>query len=302
MKKLLAVVVFAVIIAGCVGQEDTITYGENIIIVKDEKVLPSPVTAGSSFDVSFIAQNVHETEDANNVLITLYDWGPAACKVTSVGGAGVGEETFYTLLSESRVPSGAERLVEIGAKAPSQAEIAGIRSRCDFKYNVMYDSFAVTTIDTSVISEARLKQLQKAGETVSFSPTQTIGAGPIQIKFEHAVSLPVREGDSLIFDVKVEDVGEGNYISIPVDTLEVTVPEEFIPVEEGCSIEFVGNVENGKRVYRNKEPLPLIRGSTSKYRCKFTAPSVLEERTFFITGRMDYTYVIYKEISVDIIP
>ena len=222
MKKLLATIVFAVLIAGCIGQTsgDVISYGENIMIVKSENVLPTPVSAGSSFDVNFIVQNVHETADAENAIVTLYDWGPAACKIETINGESVTQEAAYTLLSETRVPAGAERFIEIGAMAPSKAEIAGIASRCDFKYNVKYDATAITTTDTSVISESRLKSLQQAGETVTFTPTQTIGSGPIAIRFEHASSLPVKEGNELIFDVQVEDIGDGNYVTIPKDALK----------------------------------------------------------------------------------
>ncbi|MEM5804625.1 MAG: hypothetical protein QXU82_02135 [Candidatus Aenigmatarchaeota archaeon] len=303
MKRLLAIAVLAVFVCGCTGQGGTTDYGENIVVLKDKNVLPNPVSAGGSFDISFVAQNVHATEDAKNVMIRLYDWGPAACVVNAIGGQSVAKANSYMLLNESRLPSGSERFIEIGGKAPSKAEIGGIASRCDFKYTVSYDSFAITTTDTSVISQSRLSALQRSGQTPTFTPTQTIGAGPIAISFEHATSLPVREGDELVFDVKISDRGIGNYVKIPANTLQITVPEEFVATQDGCGVEFYdAGVSNGKRTYTNSIELPLVKGSTSNYRCKFIAPAVVEERSFFITGRMDYTYVINDGISVDIIP
>ena len=79
---------------------------------------------------------------------------------------------------------------------------------------------------------------------------------------------------------------------------------EYSPVPgDPCGSEFYEiTSEEGYLVYKNSKDLPLVKGKTSKYRCRFTAPTVLEERTFFITGTLEYTYIIDKEISVNINP
>jgi len=302
-KELLAIAVLAMFVAGCVGQKEDVNYGENIVILKDKNVLPPAVSAGGSFDITFTAQNVHQTEDAKNVMIKLYDWGPAACKIKSIGGLDIKSANSYLLLNESRLPSGAERFIQIGGQAPSKSEIAGIQSRCNFKYILNYDSFAITTIDTSIISQSRLSALQRSGKSPSFSPTLTTGTGPIKIIFEHANDLPARESDEMAFDLRVEDQGIGNYVKVPKNTLMVSVPEEFNTTPDGCGVEFNNmGAKDGKRTYVNNMELTVIKGKTSNYRCKFIAPPVVEERTFFITGRMDYTYVINDDVEVTITP
>ncbi len=204
-------------------------------------------------------------------------------KTTSVTG-----DTYMPLQTE---------LNEWQFTAPNNDNLGNMPGSCGIKYKITYDFTAKTQASVDVINADTLSRMQRAGQTPTANPTQSVGVGPIKVFFDFGASQPVRSGDILPIFVTVEDRGTGLLDSgdIVAGNLRFTIPSEFDEVS--CS-----KFSNSGGEWENSAAVPMIKKKSPQLRCSFKMPDVTDIKTFYIEARLDYTYKLDNEIKVSINP
>jgi hypothetical protein len=182
--------------------------------------------------------------------------------------------------------------------APLNGELGGLSTSCPIKFLIGYTFDAKSQIDVDVISSERLYEMQRAGQSVSFTPSLSVGRGPVKVYFSFGTSLPVRDSSVLPLFINIDDKGDGILRSISEGALSITMPSEF-----GVSCSGF-NCNNG--VCTNIDEIPMIKKSAPQMRCQLTSPSSEEinhlEKTFYISASLSYAYEITGETSVGVKP
>lgn len=322
MQKLglLFIVLSVVFIAGCVGGPFQSLFGQpgevheappDIINVQNENVVPTPpVLAGDEFTVSFEVNNVDDINSVSNVNVMLYDWG--LCNATklnqSEGGEWLrfaGEGSYKQALN--KLGPGQTKPLTMTLAAPTREQLANLPGRCPVKYKVTYDFTASSSTSAEVISATRLRELQSAGQSPTFTPTTDIGRGPIKIYMAPISALPARSGSTLYVSIQVQNKGTGTYLNIPKGELSLKAPDTW-KLTDACGGEFANDTgpSNGYQIYTNSQlrgiDLVGTEKQTFEIRCGFEMPTVPETKDYFLFANLPYSYDLIREIGVDIKP
>lgn len=181
--------------------------------------------------------------------------------------------------------------VEWSLKAPNNEQIANMRATCPVSFKVNYKFTAKSQVDINVISEDKLRDLQRAGQSAAVTPVQTIGIGPIKIYFEFSQAQPFKTGSTILMLISVQDKGsgllEGNKIN--EIKLESSNPNEM-PIQGKCS---------------PVKDINMVRKKSQQIRCTMKMPSaadVPQSKTYYITASIDYSYALDSKTEVPITP
>ncbi len=207
-------IIAVVAVSGCVSfgslfgsSTTTVEASNDVMAVSDSTVIPTPpILTGDIFTTSFVAKNLDDLEDAQNVKVRLYDWGacaPSACLEKSKDGYSYGKD--YGSISPKDVQQ-----VECQFKAPSAQQIGGIAAKCPIRYKLTYDFSGITTTELNVISNSKFREMQRAGQTPTVNSVQSKSRGPIKVNFDFGVNQPVRTST---IDA---DPAKSNIIKIPM--------------------------------------------------------------------------------------
>lgn len=299
MRKIIALLVLVLLVSGCTGlpgfnifgqKEEVKEMPEDVISVENINVLPAPpIIAGDQFSLSFNMVNYEEDDPVYNVGYRVLDAGLCGEPVS-------GDKSRKFI--EPFVPGQVE-FVEWTFKTPESRDIAYIKTTCPVRFKVSYDYFAESEIEVNVISEDRYMQLQQSGEFATFTPTLTVGRGPIKIYMELGAAMPIRAGSILPVYLIVENKGSGLFD-------EVAQGELFLGIPGGFAIEECGALEDSRHAgyYNNTESIPLVGKKTYKIKCSLRVPSNVDiEQTYFLNAYYhNYVYEVLKEVSVDVNP
>ncbi|MBN2203386.1 MAG: membrane lipoprotein lipid attachment site-containing protein [Candidatus Aenigmarchaeota archaeon] len=301
MKKMISLLVLVLFVSGCTSFSGINFFGQNqevkevsedVIVIENINVVPtSPLIAGDQFSLSF--QMINEDE--------MYDV-PVEYKLLDDGLCSfVRNQAFRDTGSFTLVPGQVE-FIEWTFDTPESSDIAYIRTICPIRFKTTYYYFAESEIEISVIDKDRYMQLQQSGEFTTFTPTLTVGRGPIKIYMELGATLPIREGGTLPVYITVEDKGDGLMTKIPERKLVMGIPEEFA---EGAYCDFMSLDETigGYAYFTNTQSIPFVSKETPKMKCTFIAPDVSLEQTYFANAYfLDFAYDKIKEVEVEVQP
>lgn len=318
MRKTILTLIMILLISGCTGSDffqglmpgfedqEVKELPPDIISIESLTVIPNPpINANDQFTVSYIIKNQDDINSVDFVEYKLFDDG--LCNWST--GSPSGDKKDY--------PSGfvplQEEFIDWLFDAPENNEIASLSTTCPIRFYINYSFLSRSQIDVQVIGNERLKELQRSGESVSFTPTLTLGRGPVKVYLSFGAALPVRGSttnppniniNKLPLYITVEDKGNGLYGHINAGDLIIRVPDDFT-LDECEKFNSGGPPElgaSGYNLYTNKEKIDLIRKKTAQIRCSFNVPSVTLEKTFYFTGFVDYHYTITGETEVAIEP
>jgi hypothetical protein len=323
MKKLVLILMLALIVSGCTGFPDLSSiFGggqkvkeapEDVIAVQNLNVLPpSSIYAGDQFSVSFDLVNLDENDDVA-VGYRLLDWGLCPLN-TSLGGFcspgslgcnpyNQGEcEThsgchwdFFGETFPNFVP-GQTEFVEWTFDTPNNEQMGYLPAKCPVRFIVGYNYRAVSEIEVDVISDERYDYLKQSGEFTTFTPTLTVGRGPMKIYMELGASLPIRSGRTVPVYVTVEDKGSGLLERIPPGNLTIRT---IGPTTPDCGERFNCSANE----CTNNQTLIMISRKSPTIKCSFTAPIGVElEQTYFVDAFLDYYYSVVEETSIEVKP
>jgi len=300
MRKIILTLILIMFICGCTipdvlkqmmpgfEQQEVKELPPDIITVQSLNILPTPpINTEDEFSVSFILKNQDDTNEVGQVKYNLFDSG--LCDRAAGDDKALG--TLVPLQEE---------FVEWTFRAPTNDQIAQISTKCPIRFKVDYNFDARSQIDVNVISQSRLTELQRAGEGVTFTPTLTVGRGPVKIYLSFGASLPVKSGNKLPLYILVEDKGDGLYSLIPDE-------EGKRLVIEAPGFDATECVKDGKFTRSDSRlvsdgAIPLIRKKTVQLRCSLTAPAESFEKTYYITASLNYDYTITEETEVAVNP
>lgn len=297
MKKFVLSLLLIVLISGCTIPEGflpgtgttTKEQSPDLIIVQNLNIIPTPpINANDQFSISFEIKNQDEVVSVDNVSYNLFDKGLCKEKLS-------GDEESASI-SSGLAPLQAE-FKEWTFMAPSNEDIGHLSVTCPMRFMVSYTHTATSQIDIDVISSDRLSQLQKSGQAPSFTPTLTVGSGPIKIYFDFGASMPVRGKTTLPVYITVEDKGTGLLGNIGSGNLKITFPDGFSVSDSTC-LKFTcsGNV------CTSNVDIPIIKKKSPQLRCSITTPDETIEKTYYIRADLAYSYNIVQEASVEIKP
>ena len=284
--------IFKGIIPGTGENVNKTELSADLIVIQNLNVIPNPpINAGDQFSVSFEIKNQDEINDVNTSY-SLFDTG--LCKKTE------GEESkSLGILAPLQT-----EFIQWSFNAPRNDEIAYLPTKCPIRFKANYTFEARSQIDVNIISKDRLSQLQKTGNQPTFTPSLTIGRGPVKIYLSFGAQLPARNESALPIFITVEDKGNGLLKEIPNNSLKLKVPYDFNFSD--CPKFSLEKNESGYNIYQNNVVIPIIKKKTSQIRCSFTTPNSTAinnlEKTYFITASLNYDYEIVGETSVDIKP
>jgi len=277
---------------------ETKTAPNDVLLVDSMSVIPNPpITASSSFTITFQVKNIGSaeegTEEAKNVEVVLYDWGE--CEPQEDHSSGEVTKQLNTIY-----PGGAE-IVDWNFKAPTNQELGNMEGTCPIRFKVNYSYSAYTTSDLVLVSEERLKQAAKSGETLTVNPLQTQSRGPIKISVDVQADQPVRSDLKIPVVITVRDTGSGLYQAVPNETLVVKFPSNFTV---SCDKMNERGKKDDKKIYKNNRKLDLIKGKSVPVRCDmtFNGSSIEDMKTYNIIAEMNYTYPLYSDTEVTIKP
>ena len=295
MNKFVLSLLLIVLISGCTipgglipgTGPTTKEQSPDLVIVQNLNVIPAPpINAGDQFSISFEIKNQDEVVSVDDVSYNLFDKGKCTVKLSG------DEEVTTTPFSLDPLQS---EFREWTFKAPSSDDIGHLSVTCPMRFMVTYTHTATSQIDIDVINNDRLSQLQKAGQTPSFTPTLTIGSGPIKTYFDFGASMPVRNETTLPIYITVEDKGTGLLENIKDGKLTITFPTGFTVSD--CTKFICTGV-----VCKNSGDIQMIRKKSPQIRCSITTPAETIEKTYYIRADLEYTYNIVQEASVEIKP
>jgi len=295
MNKFVLSLLLIVLISGCTIPEGffpgtgptTKEQTPDLIVVQNLNIIPSSsISAGDQFSISFEIKNQDEVISVDNVSYNLFDKGLCKDKLS-------GDEESATI-SGGLSPLQAE-FKEWTFKAPSNEDIGRLSVTCPMRFMITYTHTATSQIDIDVINSDRLSQLQKSGQPPSFTPTLTVGSGPVKTYFDFGASMPVRGETTLPVYITVEDKGTGLLGKISTDNLKVTLPDGF-------TVSDCPKFTCGGTTCTNNVDIPIIRKKSPQLRCTITTPAEAIEKTYYIRADLEYTYDIVKEAAVEIKP
>jgi len=313
MKKLIFGLVTIVLISGCVGMPDILKgifpgagpqvteLPPDLIVIQNINTLPiPPINTGDQFTVSFEIKNQDEIRDVSgNVTVQLFDYGlckPDKSSFTPTGWSESGGVYNYNFNGFDPLQT---ELIEWTFTAPKSEEIAYLSTKCPVRFKVNYSSSATSQVDISVISSTRLKELQRTGQTPTYTPDQTVGRGPLKIYFDFGTSFPVKSGSILPVYITIEDKGSGLIEGgdLPKGSLKLNVNTSIFTIDQCDKFEKVD--DSG---VKNNQTITMIRKKSIPLKCSFRTPSVDIEKTYLISASLDYSYSITQEVNVQIKP
>lgn len=313
MKSFVLALFLVLLISGCAGMPDIFGLGgggnnvnktelsPDLVVIQNINVIPNPpIYAGDTFTVSFEVKNQDDLNEVNNVAYTLFD--------TGLCGDPIGSSNPKT----SSVPSNSGKLAPLQTelyqwtfRAPDNDLIAHLPAKCPIRFKVNYTYESNSSVDVDIISATRLEQLQRAGNTPSFTPSNVVGRGPIKIYFTFGSEMPVRSNNTLSVFINVVDKGSGLYGTIPSGDLSITFPPDL--TDPYCGEKFNCG-SGGSAVCKNNKPspigdIPIIKKSSPQLRCIVNASStVTDEKTEYIIASLNYNYDVEGETSVGVKP
>jgi hypothetical protein len=309
-KTILGSLILVLLISGCTGLPDISSIfggnpsanvtklGPDVIVIQTINVIPkASLRPEDTFSVFFEVKNQDEDKRVPNVRYDLFDRGLCGFE----GDGGKPDPNLHPGSFGDFSPS-ETRLVEWNFRAPTEADMVGLRITCPIRFKIIYDYNATSQIDVDVINPQRLTDLQRSGKDVTYVPSLSVGRGPLKIYFDFGNTLPVRAGGTLTFYVKVKDEGAGLYGEISNETGKNLV----INADDFSNIDCVSEYFNcpSSTSCENKQTIPLINKETFDMRCTATAPSgVTDEQTFYINARiLNYEYPVLGQASVEVKP
>lgn len=270
----------------------------DVITVKNINVIPSQaLNPSDQFTVYYEVQN-QDDKDMVDVTYQLYDDG--LCSLADWTGGADSADPASGNPSLGSLSPGETRLIQWTFNAPHETEMAGLSVTCPIRFKISYDYEAKSQIDAVVIGSDKLSEMQRSGESVFYTPSLSVGRGPLKIYFDFGSTLPVKEGTTLPVYIKIQNVGEGLYESIPQNALTIKAPDFGTMVCDGAYFPdaCTGTCTNTER------DIPLIKKTTTSIRCTLTAPDIDDsiEKTYYISASFKYDYDVYGKATVEINP
>ncbi|MFP4116590.1 MAG: hypothetical protein ACLFQ8_00515 [Candidatus Aenigmatarchaeota archaeon] len=246
---------------------------EDVLVIENEEISPSPVKANDVFDFSFHLTNINKREKAENVEVRLYETDMCDLHDDSAEG-----------LSDVVIFEEATRMIKWNLKAPNEDELGLMEDTCSLEYYVKYDFGTQGHADLYAMDE----NVSEDDEIAQVSPSTEKGKGPLKIEIEFGGPQPFRKGSTIPFKVRLRNVGEGvvEYITpedliinISYDDDENQINENYLYQEDewetGCRLP-VGEVD---------ENIPFIDDTSPPIAC----------RLYFHEGNEDKDYGTYFE-------
>lgn len=314
MKKILALsIALVVLFSGCVGFEgfkfgvdgQTKELPSDLVVFRNSMVVPSPPIATSeNFTFSVEVVNLDDINNVDITNVTLYDTG--RCTLLEDGN---------TLKSGGMLVAGQPEYIDWKFKAPTNQQVGNLPSNCPLRYQLTYAFRAETQLDASVINYQKSVDLERANEKSSFATSEIRSRGPIKITMQHDNPNPVRTDSIMPMTLKILDKGTGLIESkdgkIQTGALFIKVPKEISDATNKqdskiCNGYFIIS-EDGQDyvIYKNNRAIPLTNRESPEIKCTFGTPSsntISDERTYYFSTYLDYTYNLDGETEVSIQP
>lgn len=313
-KTILGSLILVLLFSGCVGLNlpfnipfltptgpNVTKLGPDVITIQSINVIPqTSIRPDDEFSVYYEVKNQDENEMIKSISYVLYDTGLCVWKSASPGSTSSKVYTWPDGFAPSET-----KLVEWNFKAPSKEQIAGLPIKCPIKFKVNYTYNARSQIDIVVIDAERLEELQRSGKDVTYTPSLSIGRGPVKIYFDFGNTLPVRNNSNISVYIKVKDEGAGLYSEIPKGGLSIN-----ISAVNGVSFQKVDCINDyfscptTSSCSNSVKAIPLIKKQTFELRCDLWTPLTINmEQTFYISATIsNYNYDVLGEASVEVKP
>lgn len=308
-KVILSSLILVLLVAGCVNPLDSLfnqggstqvkELPPDVLSIQNITVLPSTsVRERDQFSVFFDLMN---QDELNETLYSYNIYDTGLCDWTG-GDSRSGSDSLFPQEI---------RQIEWNFNAPSSQEIANLRVTCPIRFRFDFDYQAKSQIDVLVMNSERLRELQRAGKSTTFSPTLNVGRGPIKIYFDFGTTLPVRNNSELTVYVRVEDKGTGMLENIESDSFTIRFPKGFNVIEGNgatcpsfnCELDILSAIEGEGWKCTNYQNISIISKKTLDIRCSgITTPSVVDEKTYFISATLDYGYYVAGQVDVEVKP
>lgn len=270
---------------GILGQ-NTISYENDVIIIKELSVLPAQVKAGQPLTVYVDVQNVLPAA-------TMVDGKPVEIKDINVELYDYCSDLFTpaTGIAPIKISLSAQEIVPVTWKLTAKSDIK-LETKCQFKVRAsyVYSTDALSTV--TFMSQAEFDRKMRQGQSTDRRGTLTLGSGPVKPYLEIEGRQPISTSDSAVVTLQIKNVGNG-FITSSGDGKIVVKVDSFdfagLKPSNECDIK-AGDIEMIK-----KESSPKV--------CSLTANDKQSiEKTYNLKMKILYSYEFRKDIWVTINP
>ncbi|HLD85553.1 MAG TPA: hypothetical protein VI968_03280 [archaeon] len=345
MKLHLALLLVPIIfIAGCAGIGDI--FGGNIVTINTidnvngqrdilairsiETIPNSPVLPDFPVLLSFIVENQDKFSEAKDAKVDLFDApifrkdDPAKPLCNSAPGTCPPEsqQGVAWCTAPCNILPGEQKQVNFYLQAPSDTDIAGIRTTAAMNFKVSYDYNARLTYLIPIVNRQEILKRQISGEKLSVQESKSHSSGPIQVDASVFGPQYILGGQNAQIIFKLRNVGSGEVKNNKIDIgkMKISFPADILDVSKGGKItppsDFTAVTATE---FENSKPIEIFKDE-SRRSILFTLTGVNDLsannepfKTFEITasiGGIDpsgnilpgYTYEIKDSTSLDVNP
>ncbi len=268
-----------ILLCGCINlggffaasvSTNTVHKSSDLLVIKNIKVVPQKVYAGTKFTLYFTVKHIGDPRTSDAVIYSLraYDFG--ICKPIT-----------QTDMGTQEIQPGEEKEYSISLQAPSNSEMADLEAHCPIRIRLTYENVkARTQVEAYVMSEERMKTLQRNGKFQNYVPTQKVGIGPVKIYFEFLQNQPFIAGENVVFFVYAKNEGDGD-----VENGKILVNVRVAGGYSICSAE-----------------LSFIGDETNKVKCTWVPSINGDEKMLYLIAEATYDYSFEKTEDVTVYP
>ncbi len=292
------------LLSGCINsgftiwssvQPNTVKQTPDLLVIENVKVIPEKVYPDTEFTVYFTVRHTGDpsTSTAVGYFLTAYDFGVCK-KVKASWNMDTASSFLKTENYPEKIQPGEIKDYSLTLKAPSPQEIANLEAKCPVRLKITYSYTAKTQIEAYVMSEERMKILQRTGKYSAYIPTEQVGIGPVKLYFEFTQSQPFVAGKNVVFFLYAKNEGDGNVES------EASTPEIHVKVKVlGGS----GGIIRCSGTSSGEITLHFVGEQTNKVKCTWI-PELQngDEKIFYLLATATYVYSFEKTVDVTVFP
>jgi len=286
-----------------------------LAIEKIETIPRSSIYPDMDILLFFNIVNLDDTENVNNLFVELFNPFIFKSKTkiycSDSKDACLSDECNYKVLPPCTILPLGVQPIRFELKAPSNDEIAGIRTAGELQFRVLYDFSSSYNYQVLVVHMDEILKMQVANKKIEKTLASSRSGGPVQIYaemrgrdfmvegYDAAIIFTIKDAGST-GNLKKAEINIGDFVvifpsTVVVDTSNLgdNLKDIFNCYKEGSEIRCIN--ENKEIKLYGGESSPLI------FNIKSVKGSGGSMATYLIKARASYTYEIRDKAEITIV-
>jgi|GEM_PF-1351707 len=186
---------------------------KDVLELKDALIIPSPpLLPGQPVLLSFVLENKDDTRNARNVYVKLFNaplFRSSEDRMLCNSAGCLPDRCSLDEDPPCKFLPGEEKQINFNLVAPSEAEIAGIKTDTTLDYSVSYDFTGAFLYSVPVVSEQEIAKLQRSRDKLTVSIQKAHSSGPVKIDADLQGASYILSSQPAVINFKVQNRGSG---------------------------------------------------------------------------------------------